>query len=105
VGGLPLVFALLCLPFLHDCLSRLFNFQEVRPSDFDIRWWIRYLHEYQEDGCEDFTSAVDAMRASPGIFFCLSLSLPSLYHRHIYLFFQLTLPSPGAPFATRRYDR
>ena len=77
MGGLPLVFAVLCLPLLHDYLSRLFNFQEVRPSDFDIRWWIRYLHEYQEDGCEDFTSAVDAMRASPGIcfvFLCLYLA-------------------------------
>jgi hypothetical protein len=63
--------------FLHYYLSLLSNFQEVRPSDFDIRWWIRYLHEYQEDGCEDFTLAVDAMRASPGIcfvFLCLYLA-------------------------------
>jgi len=73
---------LLCLAFLASLLYCFalwsyflypFNYhvfcnfaQVVRSSDFDIRWWIRYLHEYQEDGCEDFTSAVDTMRAAPG---------------------------------------
>jgi hypothetical protein len=55
----------------------------VRSSDFDIRWWIRYLHEYQEDKCEDFTSAVDALRASPGFVFVYSCVYLAFLIAHI----------------------
>ena len=37
--------------------------REIAVTDFDIRWHLQYYWDYRKDGCEEYTSAVDDIRA------------------------------------------
>ena len=39
--------------------------QKVSATDFDVRWHLRYLRCYAENGEEEYTRSVDALRARP----------------------------------------